>query len=195
MTIRIYVDWSGDPGFKFRQGSSELFVVAAVMSDEQPAMTELRLQLSLPEDFEFHYSKTDRVIREYFKKYINNEMEIPGIVILRVDKQRLPLETRQKRGEQIMADFIALCVASLPPELLHNAILYYDGEKEQQSFKNTLRTALSEALDAGVFFRDIKAVPARRVDGLQMADMLAGFIRNDPSSIRSGMVKIVQFPN
>lgn len=36
MTTRIYVDWSGDPGFKFRQGSSELLVIAAVMADEEP---------------------------------------------------------------------------------------------------------------------------------------------------------------
>ncbi|MBI2332056.1 MAG: DUF3800 domain-containing protein, partial [Chloroflexi bacterium] len=194
MTIRIYVDWSGDPGFKFRQGSSELFVVAAVLSDEELQMNDLRIQLSLPEDFEFHYSKADRSVRERFKNHINNELEFPGIVILRVDKQRLPLEMRQKRGEQVMADLIALCVSGLPPELLHNAILFYDGEKEQQSFKNTLRAALSESMQPGIFLRNIKAVPAKRIDGLQIADMLAGFIRSDPFSIRSSMVKIIQYP-
>lgn len=195
MTIRIYVDWSGDPGFKFRQGSSELFVVAAVMSDEELMLTDLRLQLSLPDDFEFHYSKTDRAIREYFKNHINSALEIPGAVVLRVDKQRLPRETRQKRGEQIMAGFIALCIASLPSELIHHAILYYDGVKEQLSFKNTLRVALSEAMQPGTFLRNMKAVPASRIDGLQVADMLAGFIRNEPSSIRTGLVKVIQYPD
>lgn len=195
MTIRIYIDWSGDPGFKFRQGSSELFVVAALMSDEELRMNDLRMQLSLPEDFEFHYSKADKTIREQFKNHVNSNLEIPGVVILRVDKRRLPLEIRQKQGEQIMAGFIALCVANLPSGLLHNAILFYDGEKEQKSFKNTLRTALSEAMHPGIFLRNIKAIPAHRIDGLQVADMLAGFIRNDPASIRSSMVKVIQYPD
>jgi hypothetical protein len=195
MTIRIYVDWSGDPGFKFRQGSSELFVVAAIMSDEEVRLNDLRIQLSLPEDFEFHYSKADKAIRERFKNHINRELEIPGAIILRVDKYQLPMEMRQKRGEQIMADFIALCVSHLPSGLLQNAILFYDGEKEQRSFKNTLRAALSDSMQPGTFLREIKAVPAGRTDGLQVADMLAGFIRNDPTSIRSGMVAVIQYPD
>ena len=195
MTIRIFVDWSGDPGFKFRQGSSELFVVAAVMLDEEISLDTLRSRLSLPDDFEFHYSKTDRAIRENFRNHVNNELEVPGVVILRVDKQRLPLEMRQKRGEQIMANFIALCVSGLPDDLIQNAILYYDGEKEQKSFKNTLRAALYESMQSGIFLRDIKALPASRVDGLQVADMLAGFIRNDPHSIRSVMIKEIQYPD
>lgn len=194
MTTRIYVDWSGDPGFKFRQGSSELLVVATVMSDEEPNMNDLRLKLSLPEDYEFHFSKTDRQIREQFRNYINNELEIPGAVVLRADKQSFSADMRQTRGKQVIADLIARCVASLPSELLQNSTLYYDGEKEQQSFKNTLRTTLSHALQPEAYLRDVKAVPARRNDGLQVADMLAGFVRNDPSSIRSGMVKIIQYP-
>ncbi|MBI5823848.1 MAG: DUF3800 domain-containing protein [Chloroflexi bacterium] len=195
MTIRIYVDWSGDPGFKFRQGSSELLVVATVISDEELDMNSLRLKLSLPEDYEFHFSKTDRRIREQFRNYINTELEIPGVVVLRVDKQLLSSNMRQKRGEQVIADLITHCVVNLPFELLQNSTLYYDGEKEQQSFKNTLRTTLSHAMQAGMFLRGIKAASASRNDGLQVADMLAGFIRNDPSSIRSNMVRIISYPD
>lgn len=195
MTIRIYVDWSGDPGFKFRKGSSELLVIATVMSDEELNMNSLRLRLSLPENYEFHFSKTDHRIREQFRNYINNELEIPGAVVLRVDKQHHSRVMRQKRGEQIIADLIAHCVINLPVELLQNSALYYDGEKEQQSFKNTLRTTLSLALQPGVFLRDVKAVSASKNDGLQVADMFAGFIRSDPSSIRSSMVKIIQYPD
>jgi len=94
-----------------------------------------------------------------------------------------------------MANFIALCVSGLPDDLIQNAILYYDGEKEQKSFKNTLRAALYESMQSGIFLRDIKALPASRVDGLQVADMLAGFIRNDPHSIRSVMIKVIQYPD
>lgn len=59
MTIRIYIDWSGDPSFKFRQGSSELLVIATLMTDEELNLNGLRLKLSLPEDYEFHFAKTN----------------------------------------------------------------------------------------------------------------------------------------
>lgn len=101
----------------------------------------------------------------------------------------------EKRGEQIIVDLITHCIVNLPFELLQNSTLYYDGEKEQLSFKNTLRTTLSQALRQQVFLRAIKAVPASRNDGLQIADMLAGFIRNDTSAIRSGMVKVIHYPD
>lgn len=29
MTVRIWVDWSGDPGFRFRRGSSDAGFIAA----------------------------------------------------------------------------------------------------------------------------------------------------------------------
>lgn len=194
MTIRIYVDWSGDPGFKFRQGSSELLVIATVMSDEELNIKNLRSKLLLPENYEFHFAKTNRHIREYFRNFINNELEIPSVVVLRTDKQYLSKNTRQKKGEQIIADMITYCVINLPNELLNNSTLYYDGEKEQLSFKNTLRSTLSNSLPPEIFLRAVKAVSASRNDGLQIADMIAGFIRNDPSSIRSSIIKIIQYP-
>lgn len=195
MTTRIYVDWSGDPGFKFRQGSSELFVIAAVMADEEPNIGNLREKLSLPDNYEFHFSKADHRIREHFRNYLNTELEIPGVVVLRADKQMFSLNMRQKRGEQVVADLIAQCVVNLPAELLHDSTLYYDGEKEQESFKNTLRVTLSQTLHSGVFLRSVKAVPASRNDGLQVADMLAGFVRNNPSAIKSSIVKLIHYPD
>jgi hypothetical protein len=195
MTIRIYVDWSGDAGFKFEQGSSELIVIATVMSDEEVSLNSLRAKLSLPENYEFHFSKVDSRIREQFKNYINTELEIPGAVILRMNKKFIPSELRQKRGEQFIADLITQCVINLPMELLQNSTLFYDGEKEQTSFKKTLRTTLSHSLQSDIFLRDVKAISASRNDGLQVADMLAGFVRNESSSIRMGMIKIIHYPD
>lgn len=194
MTIRIYVDWSGDPGFKFKQGSSELLVIATLMTDEELSLNELRSRLSLPENYEFHFAKTNRHIREHFKNFINNEIEIPSVVVLRAKKQQLSKDVREKKGEQIIADMITQCVINLPSELLNNSTLYYDGEKEQLSFKNTLRSTLSDTLPQDIFLRAVKAVSASRNDGLQIADMIAGFIRNDPPSIRSSIIKIIQYP-
>lgn len=168
MAIRIYVDWSGDPGFKFRQGSSELLVITTLMSDEELNINHIRSKLLLPENYEFHFAKTNRHIREYFRNFINNELEIPSVVALRADKQYLSKDTRQKKGEQIIADMITHCVINLPNELLNNSTLYYDGEKEQLSFKNTLRSTLSNSLPPEIFLRAVKAVSASRNDGCKL---------------------------
>jgi len=170
-------------------------VVTTLMTDEELSLNGLRSKLSLPEDYEFHFAKTNRHIREEFRSFIHNELEIPSVVVLRVDKQQLSMNMRQKRGEQMIAEFITHCIINLPFELLQNSTLYYDGEKEQLSFKNTLRTTLSNALHPNVFLRTIKAVSASRNDGLQVADMLAGFIRNDVSAIRLSMVKVLEYPD
>jgi len=61
--------------------------------------------------------------------------------------------------------------------------------------KNPLRVTLSQTLHSGVFLRSVKAVPASRNDGLQVADMLARFVRNNPSAIKSSIVKLIHYPD
>ncbi|MFZ5909853.1 MAG: DUF3800 domain-containing protein [Chloroflexota bacterium] len=194
MTIRIYVDWSGDPGFRFRRGSSELLIIAAMMADEEITVAPLRERLSMSDDFEFHFSKVDYRIRKEFCSYINAEIEIPGAVVLNVNKQLLPKDSRLKTGEQIIADFVALCVKGLPAHLLQNAILIYDGKKEQKSFRHILRKTLSDALKPDIYLGEVKAIPASQNDGLQIADMLAGLIRTDAKSVRIKNLKILEYP-
>jgi hypothetical protein len=194
MTIKIYVDWSGDPGFRFRRGSSELLIIAAMMVDEEITVAHLRKRLSLSDDFEFHFSQVDHRIREEFCAYIGTEIKIASAVVLKVNKQLLPKEFRLKTGERVVADFIALCIKSLPPLLLQNAILIYDGKKEQKSFRNILRKTLSDALKPGIYLGEVKAVPASQNDGLQIADMLAGLIRTDAKSVRLKNLKILEYP-
>jgi len=194
VTSRIYVDWSGDPGFRFRQGSSELLLIATVLSDEEVDVEPLRKRLSLPAHYEFHFTNTDQRIRDQFRNYINSELEIPSAAVLRVHKQFLQDDFRKKRGEQLISEFIALCIQYLPMELVNNATLIYDGKKEQKSFRNVLRRTLSQSLKPVIFIRDVKAVPANKSDGLQVADMLAGFVRTDLEWIQSQRIKIIEYP-
>lgn len=64
-----FVDESGDPGMKIESGSSKLFVVAVVTfnnRDEAQAcddrIANLRAELSIPRDFEFHFAhNSDRI--------------------------------------------------------------------------------------------------------------------------------------
>jgi hypothetical protein len=194
MTSRIYVDWSGDPGFRFLQGSSEFLMIAAALADEEINIDFLREDLYLPSSYEFHFTNTDRRIRERFLKFLNFELEIPSAVIVNVNKQIFSQDMRKKRGEQILANCIAICVQNLPPSLTNNAILIYDGKKEQKSFRNDLRRTLSESLKPDVFLREVKAAAASATDGLQVADMLAGFARINSASLHKEKFVIVKYP-
>lgn len=161
MSSKIYVDWSGDPGFRFRRGSSELLIVAAVTSAvAELDVSPLRTQLALSETYEFHFAKTEPRIRESFRKFLEVKPDFSAAVALRVHKQMLHDDFRSRSGEQLIADFISMCMKFLPLELVQDAALIYDGRKEQKSFRRILRTTLSETLKPDIFLREVKAVPA-----------------------------------
>ena len=102
MTAYIYVDWSGDPGFRFRRGSSDLLLVAAVSADNHEIdVSPLRARLHLPDSFEFHFAKTTEDIRKRFQRYVLSELDFPLAVVLRIHKEFIPQEFRQMRGEQV----------------------------------------------------------------------------------------------
>ncbi|GIK10178.1 MAG: hypothetical protein JETCAE02_02670 [Anaerolineaceae bacterium] len=195
MTSYIYVDWSGDPGFRFRRGSSDLLLVAAVSSrDREIDVSPLRQQLHLSDSFEFHYVKTADDIRRKFRHYITAELDFPLAIVLRIDKRRIPQEFRKMSGEQILANFIAQTIQVIPASLLDNSILLYDGKKEQRSFRNVLRRTLSMTLKSAAYLSEVKATPASKNDGLQTADMLAGLARTGNQLTPSKKVKIVDYP-
>ncbi|OIN96243.1 MAG: hypothetical protein COS37_00275 [Anaerolineae bacterium CG03_land_8_20_14_0_80_58_20] len=195
MNPHIYIDWSGDPGFRFRRGSSDLLLVAAVSTEENEIdLSSLREELALPADYEFHFAKTSAAIRKKFQQFVFSKLDFSRAIVLRVDKRLLPQEYRKMSGEQILAEFIVHCIKDIPDNLLQNAILLYDGKREQKSFRNVLRKTISDMLKPAVYLRDVKAMPASQNDGLQTADMLAGLVRTQSQMTSRVKLKIVRYP-
>jgi hypothetical protein len=69
----VFIDESGDPGMKGRSGSSEYFVIAAVIfeDNEEPQTCDLRINQVRSDwfgsrRFEFHFNSCSRDIRERF---------------------------------------------------------------------------------------------------------------------------------
>jgi len=58
----VYLDESGDTGFKFRNGSSRYFVIALLLVDDplplHQAVHDLRLRLNKSESYEFKFMRT-----------------------------------------------------------------------------------------------------------------------------------------
>lgn len=85
----IFIDDSGDAGFKFDRGSTEFFVISAVIFDDNleaektaVAIKELKRELSYPDSVEFKFNKSRKKIRIKFLKKINKyEFRIRCLIV------------------------------------------------------------------------------------------------------------------
>ena len=75
----VFIDESGDPGFKILRGSSPHFVIALVVFDEDLHAEEaalkikkLRKSLGKPYSFEFKFNKCNRKLRTAFLSEIRS---------------------------------------------------------------------------------------------------------------------------
>ena len=69
----VFIDDSGDAGFKIEKGSSRFFVIALVIFDDEleaqkTAVTikELKRELKFPDDVEFKFCKSSHDVRRKF---------------------------------------------------------------------------------------------------------------------------------
>ena len=175
MTI-LYLDWSGDAGFKFREASSQFLTFACVTNPKgfSGALDQLRRDYVLEKNFHFHFADASRLIKNPFFGNLA-ETDISGVV-LRVNKPRLSHNFRKKRGDDLIAFFIAETVSQFSPHLVDKSILAIDGNRDESALTQKIRVAVSTRLRSigTAYFKQIRIRPAREEDGLQVADMLAG---------------------
>ncbi|MBU1255411.1 DUF3800 domain-containing protein, partial [Patescibacteria group bacterium] len=69
----VFIDDSGDPGFKFNKGSSKVFVIACVIFDDKleaektaVAIKEFRRKIKFPDTMEFKFNKSSKKVRKGF---------------------------------------------------------------------------------------------------------------------------------
>jgi hypothetical protein len=68
--MHVYIDESGDTGFKFKTGSSRYFAIALLLVDDpiplHQAVHDFRLRLRKPEEHEFKFVHTPHELRQAF---------------------------------------------------------------------------------------------------------------------------------
>jgi hypothetical protein len=172
----LYVDWSGDPGFRFRAGSSLYLSIACVMSSPSFAqpLSAIRDDYHLGRKFYFRFANVSNLIKPIFFSELA-QADIGGVV-LRVDKPALKPEFRSMKGNQLIGHFIAECIDRLPPAALQDYSLMFDGSRDESAATQMIRITISAQLRSRNLPRPkhIAPRPAREEDGLQIADMLAG---------------------
>lgn len=173
----VFLDESGDAGFKLGQGSSRFFVIALVVFDTPEAAEEtadiiraLRRQLQLRPEFEFKFGKMNDVFRFRFLEAVQRApFQVRALV---VDKQGLADDAGQSRGEFYFS-FVRR-VLKHNQDSIRGAQLRVDGaggRAFRKKFSSDLRRDLGPVL-ADCKFRDSGAD-----DLIQLADMMAGAVR------------------
>ena len=136
--------------------------------------------LNLPKHFEFHYRKTQMpwVRAGFFALLRSLDIRVRAAVL---DKMRLSKETRKWHKQQMYEYVLSEIVKHSNSAELHDAILVIDGERQSSAepFLRGLRQAMAALANEqrrGRIFKSILLREARREDGLQYADMIAGVL-------------------
>lgn len=176
----VFIDDSGDPGFKVEKGSSKVFVIALVIFKDNLeaertslAIKDLRRKLKMSDLSEFKFNKSSKKFRQIFIESIKKfDFKIRAIV---VDKKDI-YSQRLKTHKENFYNYVIMQVIK-NSKSIKNAKLKFDKRGEIE-IRNQLRVYLSRELDNKNknIFNDLKFVDSRQNTLIQLADMVAGSI-------------------
>lgn len=176
----VFIDDSGDPGFKVEKGSSKIFVITLVIFDDEleaektsVAIKELRRKLKVSDYYEFKFNKTNRKFRNAFIDVVRKfNFSIRAIVV----KKELIQSPRLRSYKEDFYNYIIMQVLK-QSKSIKKAKLRFD-KRGERAIRNSLRAYLSRELDNKTkrIFRDLKFVDSRQNTLIQLADMVAGSI-------------------
>ncbi len=174
----FFVDESGDPGLHSLKGVP-YFVLAMVQLPNRDPIEEfaqVRRELRVSPNFEFHFHPmTDFQKRIFFKALNPIPFRVRAAVFL---KSQIPPRLKGLGGTDILIRLITELVLRTSPLDIGDDVLVLDGAAEP--VRKVLRIYLSEACKRARRERPFKKIvsgDSRTDDGLQLADMVAGAIR------------------
>ena len=178
----IFINESGDPGFKTQKGSSLHFVIALIIFDDELDAEEtalkikkLRKKLGKSNQFEFKFNKCNRKLRESFLHQIKNcRFRIRAIVF---DKEKIYSPYLRSNKESFYR-FALRQVLEHNNETIKQAKIRLDGRGEKV-FRKQLVTYLRKHLNSETkqIMKNLRFRDSRKDVLIQMADMIAGSIR------------------
>lgn len=195
MSQIIFIDDSGDPGFKIGKGSSSSLVMALVIFDDELDAEEtalkikkLRRELGVKDAFEFRFSSCrDEYRRRFLGRVANCSFRVRAIIM---DKERI-YGVKLRTSKESFYNYTIKTVLQNHSGTISNAKLRLDGHGDRE-LRRQLRVYLTRELGPGVI-KDLKFRDSKRDVLCQLADMVAGAIRlahDDPR--REGYREIIE---
>jgi len=180
----VFVDESGDAGFKLQTGSSDFFVMALVIFDDNLeaektslAIKELRRKLKLKDKFEFKFNKTNKKFRKTFFNGVKSfKFKVRAIVV----KKELIHSQGLRNNKEKFYNYVSMQLLKQSLKSIRNAKLKFD-KRGERALRDQLRVYLSNRLDNkhNQIFTDLKFVDSRQNTLIQLADMVSGAIFSD----------------
>lgn len=172
----VFIDESGDPGFRVEEGASPIFVAAMVIfaGDDDAARTQQAIAASQARRMhkpEFKFSSTRPEVRDaYFSAVRGLPFKVRAIVV-RKDRIRSP---HLRADKETFYQFFVRTMMRFDNDVLQDARVVIDGSGDREfrhRLASTLRNRLADGAVKSVRFKDSKRDPL-----LQLADMCAGAI-------------------
>lgn len=193
----VFIDDSGDPGFKVEKGSSPIFVLAFVVFEDELeaektslAIKELRRKLRVSDLFEFKFNKTNI----YFKtKFFNSVKQFSFKVRAIVVKKEIIHSGNLITHKENFYNYFIMQSLRNSGGSIKNAKLRFD-RRGEKLLRNELRVYLSRELDNknSKIFSDLKFVDSRQNTLVQLADMAAGAINAYYSKNENKFLKMLK---
>ena len=178
----IFIDDSGDAGFKLDKGSSKFFVISAVIFDDNleaektaVAIKQFRRDAGFSDEVEFKFNKSRRKIREGFLETVSTfNFRIRNLII---DKSLIRSEELRNNRESFYSYAIKMLL-KYSNKTISEASIKIDGSGDR-IFRRTFLSYLRKQLNTkeAKIIKKCKLVNSKNNVLIQLADMVAGTVR------------------
>jgi hypothetical protein len=151
--VLVFIDESGDAGFKFDKGSSRYFVITAVVFTDNfeadacdRAINCLRHEQGFPLGREFHFTECSDRVREAFFRGIAGEAF--GFYSFVIDKRKIYADAATFRDGKSFYQFAVSIVCENTRKLLSDAKVVIDKHGDR-AFKQQLEKTLKQQMTDG----------------------------------------------
>ena len=193
----VFIDDSGDTGFKFDKGSTTFFVISAIIFDDMleaekaaVAIKTLRRKLKFPDETEFKFNKSKKEVRIKFLETVTSfKFKIRSIVF---DK-RLIRSNELKENKNSFYSYAIKSLLKNSNNSILNASIKLDGSGDRM-FKRSFTSYLRKNLNCKEkkILDNFKFVDSKKDVLIQLADMIVGSIRRSHEEGDSDYKKIIK---
>ena len=180
----VFLDDSGDPGFKIKKGSSPCFVIALVIFDDHleaetcaVEIKKLRRELHLSDQFEFKFSKCSAVFRKAFlTRVVSYKFRVRAIVM----RKDAIYSAELRESKESFYRYAIRMVLQHSFGTIKKARLKMDGHEDREfrrELQAYLRRQLQVSREGDPILEDVRIVDSKNNVLIQLADMVAGTLR------------------
>lgn len=178
----IFIDESGDAGFKIQKGSSKTFVIVLIIFDDELDAEETALKIKKfrrenkkKDSFEFKFNKTPKTLKINFLKIVRNCKFRARAIVFQKEKIYSP---NLRSSKDSFYNYAIKLVLEHNNDTIFNAKVRLDRLGER-SFRQNLTTYLRKSLNQKErkIMKNLRFRNSKNDVLIQLADMIAGSVR------------------